>query len=162
MEAFSSLRPPPVTSLCIFSLKCTATEVFNVARFARIRSNVLCFWTPSRRSHHPSRPFGRDGAPRPCWLFFRRRFKLECVICQPKHHAAAQACNLNKHPFNTFQTAEMPLPSCPPCLRKSPGENVSAPSFLLTYLFTPPASSRIFPPKKSRRANVYKRVDAFV
>lgn len=38
--------------------------------------------------------------------FFYGPFKLKCVICQPKHHAATLACNLNKHPFNTFQTAE--------------------------------------------------------
>lgn len=40
------------------------------------------------------------------FFFFHGSFKLKHVICQPKHHVAALACNLNKHPFNTFQTAE--------------------------------------------------------
>lgn len=82
------------------------------------------------------------------FFFFHEGFKLKCVICQPKHHAATLACNLNKHPFNTFQTAEQPLPSWPPCLRKSQGENASRPQFFLTYLFTPLASSCISPPPK--------------
>lgn len=112
---FSSLFLP-VTSLCIspWIVICVLSATW-VAHIERERCALLfdvvrdVFWVLDAVTSFASSIMTR--AP-----FFHRDealtrsgfwdFQLKCVICQPKHDVATRAYNLNKHPFNTFQTAK--------------------------------------------------------